>query len=58
MSLTRRALNYKLLINYYEKTVKKIIPRIAAKRYLKFTTNKTSNICKKQVKNLCIVIEN
>lgn len=45
----RYALNSKLLIAYYKKIVKKIIPCIAVKKYLNFTTDKTFNIYKEQV---------
>lgn len=54
----RRFLNNELFIFFYEKMVKKIIPRINVKRYLKINTNKTFNIRKKRVQNLCFVIEN
>lgn len=57
MPPTRRALNGELLIACYEKTVKKIIPCIAAERYLNFTTDEISNIRKERVQNLCVVIE-
>lgn len=57
MPPTRHALNSELLIACYEKTVKKITPCIAAKRYLNFSTDKTSNIHKERVQNLCIIIE-
>lgn len=58
MPPTRRALSGELLIACYEKTIKKIIPCIAAERYLNFTTDETSNIRKERVQNLCVVIEN
>lgn len=45
-----------LLIACYEKTRKKIVPRIASKSFLSFTTDGTSNIHKEKVQNLCVVI--
>lgn len=55
--LGRYAFSRELLIACYEKTIQKIISQITAERYLNFTTNKTSNIRKKCVQNLCIVIQ-
>lgn len=46
MPPTRSAFNGKLFIIYYEKISKKIIPLIAAKRYLNFFINETFNIYK------------
>lgn len=57
MPSTRRALSGELLIACYDKTVKKITPRIASERYLNFTTDETSNIHKEWVQNLCVVIQ-
>lgn len=58
MPPTRHTLSGDLLIACYEKTVKKITPRIASERYLNFTTDETSNIRKERVQNLCVVIQN
>lgn len=57
MPPTRSTLSSELFIAYYKKMVKKIAPCIAIKRYFNFTTNKIFNIRKKQVQNLCVVIE-
>lgn len=51
-----RALSSNLLVACYEKTIKKVAPRIAVKRCLNFTKDETSNIRKERVQNLCVVI--
>ncbi len=53
----RRKLSGELLIACYGKAIQKVIPRITAERYLNFTTDKTSNIRKERVQNLCLVIQ-
>lgn len=40
----------------YEKTKKKVVPRIASESFFNFTTDETSNIRKERVQNFCVVI--
>ncbi len=55
--LGRRTLSGELLIACYKKTIQKVIPRIKSERYLNFTTGETSDIRKKRVQNLCVVVQ-
>lgn len=52
----RRLISGELLIACYEKTKKKVVPRIASESFLNFTTDETSNVRKERVQNLCVVI--
>lgn len=52
----RRLISDELLIAYYEKIKKKVVPQIASESFLNFTTDKTSNIHKERIQNLCVVI--
>lgn len=54
--LQSRALSGDLLVASYEKTIKKVAPRIATERCLKFTTDETSIIRKERVQNPCVII--